>query len=232
MGKRTALDHDLTAIRDDILRLGWLVSQAVDRAIEAFTSYDVPLAQEVVKGDDAIDSLHHQLEEHITTTVALQQPMAGDLRKLIAYLLITNELERMGDYAEGIGRTTLLHGMEIPQEVPVLLKDMQRVVSHMITAAMEAYLKLSPELARQVAGHDDDADVLYKELLNLIVARMGSGELSVDHGAHLMWVGHNLERIGDRVTNICERIIYARTGDISDANPKPDEPNSALNPSP
>jgi phosphate transport system protein len=223
MGLRTALDHDLVTIRDDILRLGSLVGQAVDRSIEAFTAYDTQLAQEVIKGDDAIDSLHHQLEERITTTVALQQPMAGDLRRLIADLLITNELERMGDYAEGIGRTTLRHEMGIPQEVPDLLKDMQQLVSRMIVAAMEAYLKLSPDLALEVARRDDEADALYRKLLNLIVARMGSGELSVDHGSHLMWVGHNLERIGDRVTNICERITYARTGDISDANPKPDE---------
>ncbi len=232
MGTRSALDHRLTNIRDDILRLGSLVSQSVGKAVDAFIDSDMELAQEVIRDDDEIDRLHHKLEESITTTVALQQPMAGDLRMLIANLLITNELERMGDYAEGIGRTTLLHGMEIPQEVPVLLKDMQRVVSRMITAAMEAYLKLNPELAREVARRDDEADVLYRKLLNLIVSRMGSGELSVDHGAHLMWVGHNLERIGDRVTNICERVIYARTGNISDANPKQDEPDSVPDLSP
>lgn len=220
MGTRGALDNELTAIRDDILRLGSLVSQAVERAIDAFTANDVQLAQEIIEGDNAIDSLHHILEERIITTMALQQPMAGDLRKLIADLLITNELERMGDYAEGVGRTTLRHGESVPPQLSPLMKDMYRLVSEMIDGVTNAYQQESPERAREVAWHDDQLDLLYHQYIDALVVQMGSGELSIEEGTHLMWVAHNLERIGDRVTNIAERIVYARTGTLGGLNSK------------
>jgi phosphate transport system protein len=220
MGTRGALDNELTAIRDDILRLGSLVRQAVGHAIDAFTTNDVQLAQEIIAGDRAIDSLHHLLEERIITTMALQQPMAGDLRKLIADLLITNELERMGDYAEGVGRTTLRHSEGVPPQLSPLMKDMYRLVSEMIDGVAYAYQQESPERARDVAWHDDRLDQLYRQVIDTLVIQMGAGELSVEEGTHLMWVAHNLERIGDRVTNIAERIVYARTGTLGGLNSK------------
>ncbi|MBN1309772.1 MAG: phosphate signaling complex protein PhoU, partial [Anaerolineae bacterium] len=220
MGTRGALDHDLNAIRDDILRLGSLVSQAVKCAFDAFEASDNQLAQKVIQGDDEIDSLHHELEEHITTTVALQQPMAGDLRKLIADLLITNELERMGDYAEGVGRTTLRYDEGTPAQLSPLLKDMHLHVIDMIDGVMDAYLDESPDKARDIARYDDRLDELYRQHLDSLVTRMGSGELPVDEGTYLMWLAHNLERIGDRVTNIAERIVYARTGALGGLNPR------------
>jgi phosphate transport system protein len=220
MGTRSILDQGLVTIRDDILRLGSLVSQAVERSIDALVASDMQLAQEVIRGDDAIDSLHHALEERITTTVALQQPMASDLRKLIADLLITNELERMGDYAEGIGRTTLRQGEGTPVQISSLLKEMCHMVIDMIDRIMKAYLDENPDQAREDAQRDDKLDALYRKHLTLIVTQMGAGELSVAEGVYLMWAAHNLERIGDRVTNIAERIVYARTGELDGLNPK------------
>lgn len=217
---RSALDSDLILIRDDILRLGSLVSQAVERAIGAFIANDIQLAQEIVQGDDAIDSLHHVLEERIITTMALQQPMAGDLRKLIAALLITNELERMGDYAEGVGRTTLRHSEGVPPQLSPLMKDMQSLVTEMIDGVAIAYREENPEKAREVAWHDDRLDQLYRQYVDALVTQMGTGELPIEEGTHLMWVAHNLERIGDRVTNIAERIVYARTGALGGLNSK------------
>jgi len=217
---RSVLDHNLTQIRDDILRLGSLVDQAVERAIEALRANDMQLAQEVVDADDAIDSLHHKLEETIISTVALQQPMAHDLRRLIAALLITNELERMGDHAEGIGRTALRRGAGPVVAFPARLDEMQRAVSAMIRDVMTAYLEESPEKAHQVSAMDDTLDGDYREMFNILVSEMGASALSVEHGAYLMWAAHNLERIGDRVTNICERIVYSRTGEIGGLNPK------------
>ncbi len=220
MGTRSILDQKLLEIRDDILRLGSLVNQAVERSIEAFSANNMQLAQEVVEGDDAIDSLHHKLEENIISTVALQQPMAHDLRRLIAALLITNELERMGDYAEGIGRTALRRGEAPEIHIPATLSDMRQEVVTMISDVMDAYLEESPEKAMAVSQHDDALDGDYKELFNALVAEMGTGVLPIEHGAYVMWVAHNLERIGDRVTNICERIVYSRTGEIGGLNPK------------
>jgi phosphate transport system protein len=218
MGTRSALDYDMKAIRDDIVRLGSLVNQAVGNAIEAFATRDIQKAQDVVNGDDNIDSLHHHLEERIIATLALQQPMATDLRWLIADLLIANELERMGDYAEGIGRTTLRYDKEIPLSIPSLMKDMRSKVSTMIEEVMKAYLAESPDAARDVALRDDALDLLYKKLVGTLVANMGTGELSIEQGTYLMWAAHNMERIGDRVTNICERVVYARTGVVGGLN--------------
>ncbi|MBN1310514.1 MAG: phosphate signaling complex protein PhoU [Anaerolineae bacterium] len=220
MGTRSALDHDLVNIRDDILRLGSLVSRAVERSFSAFVTSDLQLAQEVIRGDDEIDSLHHTLEGHITTTVALQQPMASDLRKLIADLLITNELERMGDYAEGISRTITRHGEEDTLKVMDQMKDMSALVIDMIDRVMKAYLDESPDKAKDAARYDDQMDVLYRQHLTELVTRMGTGELTIEEGIYLMWAAHNLERIGDRVTNIAERIVYARTGELGGLNPK------------
>jgi phosphate transport system protein len=220
MTTRGALDNELIAIREDILRLGSLVGQAVERAIDAFIANDTQLAQEIIQGDTAIDSLHHALEERIITTMALQQPMAGDLRKLIADLLITNELERMGDYAEGVGRTTLRHSEGVPPQLSPLMKQMYQLVSAMIAGVVSAYQQESPEKAREVAWHDDQLDQLYRQYVDALVTQMGSGELSIEEGTHLMWVAHNLERIGDRVTNIAERVVYARTGALGGLNSK------------
>jgi phosphate transport system protein len=220
MATRPVLDHNLGEIRDNIVRLGSLVNQAVERAINAFRTNDPVLARQVIDDDDAIDSLHHQLEETIISTVALQQPMAHDLRRLIAALLITNELERMGDYAEGIGRTALRRGDVTELDIPPMLSDMLLNVNQMIGEVMEAYVEEDPDKARAAAAHDDQLDQAYKDLFDVIVKRMGNSELPIEHGTYILWAGHNLERIGDRVTNICERIVYARTGDIGGLNPK------------
>jgi phosphate transport system protein len=217
---RPALDSKLIEIRDGILRLGSLVNQAVEKAIEAFRINNDALAREVIEGDDAIDSLHHRLEEAIISTLALQQPMAHDLRKLIASLLITNELERMGDYAEGIGRTALRRGDKSEIDIPPLLEEMRMRVSQMIEEVMEAYLEEDVEKARKAATVDDELDNNYKDLFNLIVSKMGKSDVAIDQGTYVLWAGHNLERIGDRVTNICERIVYTKTGDIGGLNPK------------
>ncbi len=223
MGVRSTLDRDLATIRDDILRLCSLVDEATARAMDALREQDADLAQEAIANDDVLDSLHHKLESNITTTVALQQPMAGDLRWLIADLLIANELERMGDHAESIARTVLLYEREAPIEFPNLLIGLTRQVRVMLQRVMDAYLSQDSAQAKEVARLDDEMDSLYQELFAMLVTQMGTGEISIERGTYLLWAGHNLERIGDRVTNICERIVYAQTGVLGGLNPKPDE---------
>lgn len=218
MSTRTVLDENLREIRDDILRLGSLVSKATEQATDAFRNNDTNLAEKIVAEDDQIDSLHHRLEGVITNTIALQQPMAHDLRNLIAALLITNELERMGDHAEGIARTVLREGTI--SEVPSSIIEMKDKVTAMIRASMDAFLQESPPDARAVAASDHDVDALYRQLFDAVVKRMGSGELPVEQGTYLLWAGHNLERIADRVTNICERVVYSATGELGGLNPR------------
>mgnify|MGYP005853700509 CR=1 FL=1 len=223
MTTRTVLDQDMLAIRDDILRLGSLVAQALDRAFQALKTHDPELAQTVVNDDTVLDNLHAKIEDAVTKTVALQQPMARDLRKLVADLLISNELERMGDHAESIARGVANRQHRKPLSPPPQCSQLRDSVANMLSQIMDAYVDMDADKARAVAALDDQADQEFQSLLGLLIQLMGKGELAVEDGTFLVWAGHNLERIGDRVTNISERIVYARIGEVEDFNPKPDE---------
>lgn len=223
MATRSMLDQDMITIRDDILRMGSLVIQALSRAYDAMKTQDEELAQAIVHDDDIIDGLHEKIENQVTKTFALQQPMARDLRKLIADLLISNELERMGDHAEGIARSISRYPGDTLTELPAEISLMKDQVTRMLNEVMEAYVDMAPERARKLTRLDDEVDIQYRKLFNMLVESMTAGRISVDEGTHLLWAGHSLERIGDRVTNISERIVYAQSGAVKDFNPKPDE---------
>jgi phosphate transport system protein len=219
VGTRSILDRELAIIRDNIIRMSSLVDEAIDRSYRALRLHDVILAQTVISEDANLDDLCSQIENQVELTVALQQPIALDLRRVLADLLITTELERMGDHAEGIARTVVRFDSDVPMELPTQLWIMKEKVRDMIRQSMDAYVGQNVKLAELVGKLDDDVDHAYRELFNLLVGSMGQDKLSVEHGTYLLWVGHNLERIGDRATNICERIIYSRTGDVSQLNP-------------
>jgi phosphate transport system protein len=152
--------------------------------------------------------------------------MARDLRRIIADLLISNELERMGDHAEGIAQAALRHPDSGPIQIPAQIGRMKDTVHQMMQAVMEAFVGMDIERARATAEMDFRIDELYQDLFSLLIAEMQSGERSIEDGTYLLWAGHNLERIGDRVTNISERIVYAHTGAVKDFNPKADEVES------
>jgi phosphate transport system protein len=223
MTTRSVLDQDMLDIRDNILRLSSLVSQAVERAVVALKQHDMELAQAIVSDDIILDELHNNIEEHVQRTFALQQPMARDMRRLVADLLISNELERMGDHAEGTARTVLRYSGDTAITVPEVMFRMKDHVQRMLMEVMDAYVGMDAEKARAAAALDDQLDALYQELFNMVVPAMSSGTLSVEEGTYLLWAGHNMERIGDRVTNISERIVYAHSGDVEDFNPKRNE---------
>lgn len=221
MHTRKALDNELIIIRDDVLRLSALVTRAVEQAIDALSHLNKDLAQSVVNDDITLDRLHQSIEDRVMKTFALQQPMARDLRILIAGLLISNELERMGDHAEGIARATLRVSGSSPGATPAQLIRMKQGVLAMIRDVMDAYVGLDPGKARAAASLDDEIDAHYQELFSKTIAAMTRGAITVEQGTYLLWSGHALERIGDRATNIAERIVYALSGDVEDFNPKP-----------
>lgn len=223
---RAALDQDLLTMRDDLLRMCSLVDKSTARALEALKTQDNDLAQDVINDDDTIDELHQSVEEQVLTTFARQQPVARDLRRIISDLLISNELERMGDHAEGIAQAALRHPDSGPIQVPAQITRMKETVHQMMQVVMEAFISMDIEQARAAADLDTRMDELYQDLFSMLIAEMGTGERSIEDGTYLLWAGHNLERIGDRVTNISERIVYAHTGTIKDFNPKADEVES------
>ena len=213
-------------MRDNLLRMCSLVDKSTARALEALKKQDNDLAQNVINDDDMIDELHQNVEEQVLTTFARQQPVARDLRRIISDLLISNELERMGDHAEGIAQAALRHPDTDPIQVPAQISRMKETVHQMMQVVMEAFISMDIERARSAADLDKRIDELYQDLFSMLIAEMGTGERSIEDGTYLLWAGHNLERIGDRVTNISERIVYAHTGAIKDFNPKADEVES------
>lgn len=217
---RSTLDSELMSIRDIIVRMGSLVDQAIERANRAFSTNDTPLAQQVIDEDQAINDLRYKAEQDILSTMALQAPLAHDLRVLLASLIIANELERMGDYAEGIARTVMRYEEGL-DDAPAEIGEMADYVRQMVRGAMDAFVEENVEKAQQTAQMDDRMDSLYRQMFKGLVGQMGSRAMSVERGTYLLWTGHNLERIGDRVTNICERVVFARTGKTTRGfNPK------------
>lgn len=217
---RPTLDREILKIRDDIVRMGSLVNKAIGHAYQAFQQQDDESAQAVIQGDEAINNLRYDVESRIALTMATQQPMAHDLRGLVASLIIANELERMGDHAEGVSRTVLRSPHPVI-EVPPTLNEMTTHVREMLDQALQVYIEEAPERAQAIAEMDDRNDRLYMHLFDDVVQRMNDGKLDVEQGTYILWAGHALERIGDRITNICERVIYMSTGDIRPGlNPK------------
>lgn len=218
MSIRSVLDNEMSLIQDDVLRMSSLVEKALGESFHAFREHDYSAAQISQSTDDQIDELHSKIEDSITATVARHQPAARDLRTLIANLLISNELERMGDHAEGLSKMVLRKENEVGGQIANELIDMVAKVSEMQREAMRAYVEGDTESAKMIAVKDDEVDLLYRRLFERIVNAMHDGECPVAWGTYLLWAGHSLERIGDRITNICERIIYAQTGDKEGLN--------------
>jgi phosphate transport system protein len=223
---RPSLDREFNTIRDNILRLGSLLDSAIDRSITSLRSQDLVLARQVIADDQRVNDLRFTIEEECLALIATQQPMAGDLRAVIAAMNIVNDLERMGDHAAGIAKTVVrLDQGPLPQPLGdiSLMADKAR---DMLKNALDAYVARDAELARQTAGRDDDLDALYNQIFRVLLSYMVEDPRSTTRGTYLLWVAHNLERIGDRVTNIAERVIYMTTGRMKELNTGPLHPGN------
>lgn len=214
METRATFHQRLDVLGQDVLRLASMVDEAIERSVEALRNRDVALAHQVIVGDDAINALRFAIEEHAFTLIATQQPMARDLRTIVAAMTIATEIERMGDYAAGIAR---LVGRMADQPLLKPLIDiphMSDICRQMLRASLDAYLQRSVELAQQVNDQDDQLDLLYNKIFRELLGLMIEDPTTAARATYLLWVAHNLERIGDRVTNICERVIYMATGHL------------------
>ncbi len=218
MSTRSMLETRLIQIRDDLLRMGSLVDQAIDRAVQALNDRDVVLAQQVVDDDIHINSLRYTVEEGCLHVFATQQPMARDLRALIAAMNIGIELERMGDHAEGIAKIVLMLADEAPLKPYIDIPRMAQIAIEMMEGALEAYKQRDTALARRIIDRDDEVDELYDQLYRELLMFMIEERGTIQRATYLIWVAHNLERIADRVTNICERVVYLVEGKIHDLN--------------
>ena len=213
---RTDFDRSLQQIQDELLVLGSMVEKSIDRSVMALKNRDLPLSKTVIDDDDLIDDLRNKIEEKCISVIATQNPMAGDLRTVISVLYIAEELERMGDYAEGIAKISLSIGKEPMLKPLVDIPRMAEKSSKMLSRSLDALVNRDEQLAVQVCRDDNEVDELYNQVYRELLTFMISDPKTRERATYLLWVSHNIERIADRATNISERVLYLITGKIFD----------------
>jgi phosphate transport system protein len=218
---RTTFTHHLQAIQDDVLRMGSLLDTAIEQALKALAERDLTLARQVIAGDAAINALRFRVEDACVRLIATQQPAASDLRTIIAAMNITSDLERMADHAAGIARIVLKMANEPLLKPLIDLPRMADVCRAMARAALDAYVTRDAEQAQQVAARDDEVDNLYQQIFRELLAFMLEDPRTTTRALYLLFAAHNLERIGDRVTNIAERVIFMTSGEMRELSAGP-----------
>ena len=215
---RSVFDEALSMVKDDVLRLGGLVESALERAGRALIDRDVALADQVRWDDAHVNDLQRRVNQEVTTAMALQQPMARDLRELLALYHAAAELERMGDYAVNIAK--LAQQLSGEPEAPILpqLAKMNSLCREQLHDAMRALVDISEDAARAVCARDDELDALYNAAYEDSMALMKANPDRVRQLTHMLFAAHHLERLGDRVTNIGEDVVYVATGQVEDLN--------------
>ena len=219
---RAALDRGLLEIQEDLLRMRELIDRALVQSLKSLADRDVALANQVIDDDEKINDLRYKIEEACLALIATQQPTASDLRMIIAIMSVVVDMERMGDYAAGISKTVLRMGDEPLLKPLIDIPKMVELARSMLRGSLQALFEHDVPSAREIAARDDEMDYLYQAIFDELVEIMAHKPDSVHRATYLLWCAHNLERIGDRVTNIAERVIFVSTGDIKDLNIKED----------
>jgi phosphate transport system protein len=210
---RTILDQELAQLRENIIRLGSATNESIERAMHALQTRDVALAQQVVTQDEAINQMRFDVEQQAHLVLATQAPAASDLRTVIATIHLAVELERIGDHASGIAR--LVERMEDEDAIETLhkLPKMAKRAREMVQQGIEAFLNHDAQMALDMIKRDDKIDRQYRKLFIEALEEMKDDNY-IRRATFLLWAGHNLERIGDRATNIAERVIFMCTGEF------------------
>jgi phosphate transport system protein len=211
---RKIFTQKIQNIQDEVLLLGSMVEEAVTKAVLALKNLDRQQAHQIYDEDLAINEKRYAIENGILIVIATQQPMARDLRELAAMLDVTSELERMGDYAKGIAKVVIkLQNLDL--KIPIgQIEKMSELAISMLHRALTAFIEEDSQTAAQIPYEDAPVDALYESIYHECVEMMMADPQTVDDANLIMWVGHNLERLADRVTNICERTVFIATGDL------------------
>jgi len=216
---RPGLDQELAAIKDDVLRMGSLVEEAILAAIAALVAHDAEAATAVIVNDRRINEMQRQVSTLITRTIATQQPVARDLRFLLALDHVGYELERMGDHAGSVAKQVRKLAPHPPLKQYVDLPAMGEIAAGLVGDILRALVDVDVTAARAVAARDDEIDDLYHRTFQEVVDLMRADPGNVERGTRILFAAHYLERIGDRVTNIAEDVVFLASGEIEDLNP-------------
>ena len=209
---RTIFEQELTALQDDLLLMGSMVEKALAKAMDALRNRDMQAAREVVRDDDIIDDKLVEIEEQCVHIIATQTPVARDLRYLLAVLHIGTELERMADYAEGIGKISLMMGDEPPLKPLIDIPRMADKTTDMMRRSLDSLVERDIVAAHQVCDDDDEVDALYDQVFRELLTYMIEDPRNIKRATYLVWVAHDLERVADRATNIAEQVLFLVTG--------------------
>lgn len=209
---RSDYERDLSSLQADLAEMATHVQQATRRALNALENQDLELAQQIIDEDDHIDRLQDALEDKCVTMMATQQPMARDLRALMSAVHIAVELERMGDYAEGIAKICLRIGDQPLLKPLIDIPRMADLALTMLDESLQSHANRDEWLAQKVCKDDDAVDDLYNQIYRELLTYMLQDPRNIERATYLLWVAHDLERIADRATNIAERVMWLVSG--------------------
>lgn len=220
LGKsRTALDREERIVKDGILRMGSLVESQIRDAIRAVVERDQELATAVIEGDSRVNEAQREISDTVITAIATQQPVARDLRFLMALTHVASELERIGDHASGIAKQCRFLFEEPPLREIRDLATIGNLAADQVRGVITALIDIDDDLARTVARKDDEIDHEYRRIFTEIIDLMRADPRTVARGTRVILAAHWAERIGDRVTNVAEDVVYLATGNVEDLNP-------------
>jgi phosphate transport system protein len=209
---RTDYERHLQQLQDKVLAMGSMVEKAIILSMDSMKNRDIELANKVIADDALINSKRFEIEEECVHLIATQAPMARDLRVIVAVLNIIIDLERIGDHAAGNAKIAIMLGDEPPLKPLIDLPRMADNTADMLRRALEAFVRRDADSARAITGEDDEVDALYDQIFRELLYFMAQDPKTVGRATRLIWAAHNMERSADRVTNICERVVFVVTG--------------------
>lgn len=215
---RAHFDKSLAKLHQDVLRLGSLAQMSVRNGVRALVEGDADLAREVISVDVVINDLRFDVEHECYALLALEQPVARDMRAIVSALIVSSDLERIGDHGKKIAQAHL-RMLEDPRPIPVMnIQRMADMALSMLERALGVYTSQDLEEAQAICDADGDVDAFYKQTFNVILSYMLENSRLIGAGTHLLQAAHELERVADRATNVAERVIYSVTGELADLN--------------
>ena len=215
---REIFKEHIRGLENEMMDMGRMVVDAINRSVQALKERDVAAAKKIVDDDLLINKKRWDTEEKCINLIALQQPVASDLREIIAVLSIITDLERIGDYAEGIAQIVIMLGNEPLVKPLVDLLQMAQKGIDMLNRSLQAFIRRDSDSALKICNEDDEVDKLYEQVYHELLKCMIEKPDTITNATRLIWAAHNLERIADRVTNICERTVFLVKGSIQEIN--------------
>ncbi len=213
---RVAYANQIQTLRDGVVSMASMVDKAIARGIEALRTQDVQLARSVMNADREVNRQRWQSEELALLLIATQAPMAGDLRTIASTIHIVTDLERMADHAAGVAKIVIETSDEPLIKPLVDLPRMSALARSMLADSITCFIESDAVAARLIVHRDDDVDDLYDQVYRELLTYMMADPATINRATHMLWVAHNIERIADRVTNICERVVFAVTGELEE----------------